>query len=517
MTTRLNRFYNHPGLGQGLSNLASIFAPPDPQMELAYSTIAKQNVERGGLESLYGMAADPNVDTAAFDRMGAVTGQWNPNQGFGARDMANAATLRGQDISSADSRYGTDVGASTARRGQDLTHSASIYGSDATRNAAVVGHLSRALAPGDTRPDVDPLLEAMGLPGVGGAQGLPKPMSTDEFTATIMGDAYANPEFGPGMQQGAARNVAGDFNVEQIIGPDGAPMLAPRGDAVGREPYANPGSLAAKQFRSYRRGDGASGTAVLDPNTGLATDQRTGEQLPQDAVIGEVVDTTEGLTGSTIGRAQRNVMDIDLALDTTQRLQSLIAAAPASGGLVGGVRGFIQDLIATGNEVGQLAQSLDTATQQAIDAGLIEPDALPLVRQAYDPNIPARQALTIMAATQIAKAQSPDRVSNELLQRILVSLGEGSVLANQNRTAGSLDAIVTDLQSRRNIAAQYAGPGTPPARSGPALPGATPAQPGALLPEISTPQAAAPAPMRATNPQTGEIVEWNGTAWVPVR
>lgn len=514
MTTRLNRFYNHPGLGQGLSNLASIFAPPDPQMELAYSTIAKQNVERGGLESLYGMAADPNVDTAAFDRMGAVTGQWNPNQGFGARDMANAATLRGQDISSADSRYGTDVGASTARRGQDLTHSASVYGADQSRNASVVGHLSRALAPGDTRPDVDPLLEAMGLPGVGGAQGLPKPMSTDEFTATIMGDAYANPEFGPGMQQGAARNVASDFNVETIRGPDGVPTFVPRGGAVGQEAHVNQGGMPAKQIVQWidPMTGGVGGRGVYDPTAGATTWEGGVEPPPNATVIGpgQPAGTLADLGPTTANMTESNraLADVAAGRSLLTELRRNLESKPGQYGVVGAAQMLAQDIRQAAGELSGALQSRGMDEAIALDEFGQMAGAL-ANSQGYDPSFRELRAKMLELAYMNARLNNPSgEVSRYALERELDALSQG-LLANDASLGAALNAF-EDRINRSEVRARalQQAPGANLSTGAPAL--QVPAAPAAA----PTPAAA---PMRATNPQTGEIVEWNGTAWVPVR
>lgn len=498
MATRLNRYYNNPAIGQAFENIASMFAPPSAQEIAGYAQANKLRTENEGLEALMHLAGDPNADLNAFDRYGAATGMFNPNQGFGARDMADATQRYGYDTASADRRYDTDVTAGTTLATNRLDN-----------QTRAIGDLFGPLSQGQVRPEVpDEFMSAIGLPGAAAVEGAPKPLSETEVEGALLQDAIGTGMIGP---KDAADLYRSGINIEQVIGADidgdgvNDPLNVARGDAIGRQPYNNPGSAPAKGFKSWTSPTtGRSGIAVTDPATGSVTDNASGQPLPPDAILADVnAPGVEGLTTATAGAAQRQVMAIDSALATAGELQRLINASPASGGLVGSIRGGLQDLIATGGELGQLAQSLQVQTQSDIAAGILDADAAAAAQMAFDPSIPARQALTVLLATQIAKAQSPDRVSNELLRSITRSLGEGSILANQQRTSASLDALIGDLRMRRDVLGPYGTKGSEMPISPDVRPQSDPAQ------GIARP--------RAVNPQTGETIEFDGDAWVPVQ
>jgi hypothetical protein len=486
--TRLNRYYNNPMIGAAFENIASIFAPPSAQEIAGYATAEKLRKENEGLEQLYGLAGDPNADMGALDRWGAATGAWNPTQGFGARDMNDATN-----------RYGIDTTASTARRGQDVSASTAITTNAATNKANLIGDMFQPLSQGQSRPAVPgEIMDDYGIPGLAEALGQPKPLSETEVEAQLLTDAITNGMIGP---KDAADAFRGDIPVEQIVGFDDKPMFVPRGSAIGQEPFVNPGSTPAASVKTYRTPDGRSGTAKWDPTTQALTDVATGELLPQGTVIGDVTDTAEGMTTSANSEVQGRGLAITSGLETLGRVEKLIAENPSSQGIAGLVRGTAQDVLQTGNELGQL---FGGTMEEVATAAANDPELQAIVGEMYDPNIPAIEMLTNVLAWQYAKSFAGSRVSNEQLRIAKQAVGAGSVFGNQQSSL----ARMRELRNLFQTEGRRLSPMLPPEISaglGPLL--------DAPSPETSGGAAARP---RAVNKQTGEVLEFDGEAWLPV-
>lgn len=433
MPTRTNAYYNNPTIGAAISNLASIFEPPQPQDVLAYAQAEKTRKEIGGIGSLY--AAAERGDQGAIDLWGAATGTFNPTSGFGARDQA-----------SADRRYGVDVGASVDRRGQDIASGDRRYGVDVgaqtDRATALLGAqagLAEAgmtpLNQGQVRPGLDPALaEHFDMPAIGAAQGAPKPPSLSEVEGLILGDAVAQGLVTP---QTAADRFGSDISVETILGADG-PQIVSRAQAIGQAPYINPGSVPAKQFKSYRTLDGSPGIAILDPFTGRANDQATGQPLPQGAVLGDVQDTSAGFTAPIETDIQKDGREAVSFLSTLDQLQGLVSSSPSSQGLVGALRGTAQNVIATGGELGNFLGGTTAEVAQAVQKGMIDQG---LAQEMFDPSLPAIDMLSNVLAWKYAKSIGGDRVSNEQLRQAKIIVGSGQMFGNQQDTLARLGQL----------------------------------------------------------------------------
>lgn len=437
MGTRINRIYNNPAIGQAFDNLASIFAPPEATDVLAYAQAAKARRETQGLDALFTAAQDPNADMGAFDKLGAATGQWAPASGFGARDMA-----------SADRRYGDDIAAATARRGQDIGSADSRYGVDvgartSDRNnlrdnqRALITSAFQPLDQGQVRPDIDnEIMAALDLPGIAKAEGLPKPKTAEQVEGQMLLDAISRGMVGP---QDAATAYRSDISTEEIVdAATGQPLIVARGDAIGKQPFVQPGSAPAKQFKTYTAPSGQTGIAVLDPQTGLAMDEATGQRLPEGTIIGDVTDTKQGMTTAFETSDQMRANAITNTLSTIDHLQELISANPAAQGVAGLVRGTAQDVMQTGNELGRL---MGGTIEEVTRAAAADPNLAAIVPQMYDPNIPAIEMLQNVLAWQYAKSFAGDRVSNEQLRMAKAAIGADGWLSNQASSLARLDAL----------------------------------------------------------------------------
>lgn len=489
MGTRVNRYYNNPAIGQAFSNLASIFEPPDPTEILAYAQAEKVRQENQGLASLYGLASDPNANPTAFDRAAIAAGRYAPSQSYHAVGLDNATKRYGIGVESSDRRYNTDVGAQTA-----------ITTNENTVRGNVIGDLYGPLSQGQVRPAVpDEIMDEIGMSGVASVSGAPKPLSETEVEGKLMLDAITKGMVSP---KDAADAYISQIPVEQIVGEGGDPEFARRGDVVGAQPYINPGSQPAPKFVTYMTPDGQRGTAAVEGST--LVDHATRQPLPQGTITGDVVDSGGGaLTTGVQSSFDLRGHSLTGAMSTIDTLDRMVAENPASQGLVGQLRGTAQDVIQTGNEIGRqfggtMAEVSDAVASGALDAGLAS--------QMYDPSIPAIEMQMNVLAWQYAKAMGDGRVSNEQLRMARAAIGDASMFSNQASTRARLAEL------RRSLSEEGSR----------LLPNLSPQLQADLEVRLRTaPGAAAPAPNatapRARNPQTGEIIEWNGTAWVPVR
>lgn len=507
MGTKYNRYYNDPNIGMAMSNLASIFAPPDPTDELAYAQAAKARLETQGISDLYGLAADPNADAAALDRLGAATGQWSPTSGFGARDIA-----------SADRRYGVDVGAGVTMRGQDITSGDNRYNTDSVANTSrlnnantvrgsVISNLFGPLNPGQVRPEVpDELMGAIGLPSVGSVAGMPEALSTDEVEAQQLLAAIGGGQYGPADAANAAKS---DINVEQVVGENG-PVFATRGDAVGQQPYINPGSRPRPTNGTAQLPDGTE-FPVVQGEDGRWRHAQTGEIAPDTAQVFAMPQPTGsrsdlGLTTGMSTTVQQQALGVISGMQTLDRLQSLIASSPASQGIVGALRGTAQDVIQSGSEIGQL---FGGTVQEMAEAAANDPTLRATIGNGYDANIPAIDMLANALAWQYAKAQGGDRVSNEQLKNGLRLVGAGQTWTNTENATSRLNELRQLFQMQGQTLTGLLDRNSPLSAQ--------------LAPALAGTQGAAPAPataaprQRARNPQTGEMVEFDGQQWVPVQ
>ena len=490
MATRINpiagRYFNSPQFAQAMSNLAGAFAPPSAQELLTGAQYQGAVAQNSRLADLWSTAGDD------FDRKGMASGQWTPNQSLYAVDQGNLTARRGQDIESGDRRYGVDVGAQTQRDVAGINQ----------RGAFLNDRFNTPLGPGETIPGmVGPeadLLGALGLPTetLPSRFGAPKAPSLDELQAGVF----------RGMPLDQQRAIVGsDVDLTEILSADGTPVYSDELSAIGQPVARNPGGQASMQFKTYRAPDGQTGTAVLNPNTGGMVDAATGQPLPAGTITGDVQGSAEDITGAQNSRFQGQATAISGALDQIDQLSALIQSSPASQGAVGALRGTAQNIIQTGNELGQFFGGTVGEVAAAVNSGVLDAG---LASEMFDPSIPAIDMLANSLAWQIAKTFSGDRVSNEQLRVARDMVGASGAFQNQANSLARLGALREQLTRD----AQRIYPTLPPdiqVMLNPYLSGRVAAgQP---------PAAAASARPRAVNFETGETVEWNGQEWVPVQ
>jgi hypothetical protein len=489
MTTRLNRYYNDPNIAAAVSNLSSLFEPPAPQDMLAYSALAKQQAEAAQLAEFQRLAQG-GAAADVLDRAGVAAGLYDPTGGFGARDMA-----------SADRRYGADTSAAASRYGSDRGYAASVENNLRDNQRAAVTDLFGPLNPGQVAPAVpDDLMEALDLPGVAQRQGLAPILSQDEVMAQILGDTYAlNPQ---ALQTATQRRIGSDFNIEEVLDPQGNPTMLPRDQAVGMAPYTPAGSTAAVEPVQWLDGQGGvGGRGTYDRNSGSYSWEGPIPPVTAQIVnVGNMEGTPEdyGVTTANMTEGNRAAADAVAARSLLAELRANLESKPGQYGIAGAAQMIAQDIRQTTRE---LSAALG-------ERGLDDPVMLDEIgafagsvanTPGYDPSFRELRAKLLELAYTNARLNNPSgEVSRFALERELDALSQG-FLAND----ASLDAALNAFEDRITRAEL---------RSDTLRRPNAPAEAPTTAPAPAAPAAARP---RAENPQTGEIIEWDGQAWVP--
>lgn len=453
MAIRANGYYNDPNIARAAANLAGLFAPPSAGEAAGWATANAKKEEAARLAQLFEYSRSPNYAQDEFDRMATAAGLYNPTQSY----------------------YRVNTDDATNRRGQDITARTAITNNTADNRARVLSNLFQPLGPGQVRPELPGgIAGAYGMPemDVPQAAGVDKPLTETEMRAAIIG----------GLPDDQKRAFAlGDTPVENVVTPEGPRMLF-RPDAVGMEPLINKGAEARPDVTNYRTPDGSVGTAVYDPQLGLV-DTQTRQPLPAGTQTYKAnaqggVDDVLGKT--TANRVDQQMLDIAVAKNTAVKLRDMIAASPASQGIVGWLRGTTQNVIAAGGEVGQYFGGGVNEIQQRIARGLEGED----LAGAFDPNIPAIEMMANLLAFQYAKTTTGERLSNEMLRATRSALGLDGLTANQQSSLARLNQAIKLIEDQESIlgrakaggvgAVTQPAPGAPQAAP---MPGAAPAAP----------------------------------------
>lgn len=471
MATRINpmagRYFNSPTFAAAASDIAGMFAPPSAGEVMSYAQLAGQQAQNERLAQLWSAAGDD------FDRMGVAAGQWNPNQSYYAVNTADATARRGQDMASADDRYATDVDARTSL------------------GEAYIDNSLAPLDPGQRRPGVDPLVASI-LGGSGielpdvlpGAQfGLPVAPSMDEVEASILAGL-------PPDQQAAI--VGSSVDPINVVGEDGNPVVSLPFDAIGQEPYMNPGTPAAPTAITFARDGQRLGGFIKD---GQYVDSNGVPLTPEEAGTAARVAQPQG-TNAEVGVTNANetqynrtnaiITQSNLLLDD---LEGLIRNNTGAAGVPGALQSFAQDFLQVGRE-------LSAVFGEGVD-GLVTPDIINQLAGAgsYDPVFRQIRSGMLQLAYLNAQRDNPSgEVSRFALERQIEALGQGMVGNDQSILAAiSMNRAANERAAAANevLVGRSPQPAAPTAGGG-----ATPVQ-------------------RYHNPETGEVIIWNGQAWVP--
>lgn len=401
--------YNDPSIGQAFESIASLFAPMSGSDLAGYAAAdanrqqAMQRAQQIALTDMFATGTGP-LD----DRIGIAAGLYTPNQSWGAVNMADATNRRGQDLTYSasiennvrDNARALVIGRivdATNRRGQDLDLQGVVYGHDKTYQSSTENNVR-----GNDRLRQTSAMDNLMTPLKPGEQ--TRAIDADMWTALGLGDMPATPEYSNDRVDGS------DVKLTNVRLPDGTQTTAietPQG--------------------------------LLDPQTNQPYPQ--GTTMFSTSAQGSADDV--GLGRTAAGKTEQRIIDLDLALQSAQRLRQAVVENPASLGLLGNVRMTAQNLRATGGELGQFFGGTVQEVANGIDAGLLDTG---LASEFFDPNLPAIDAMANALAFQYAKIQSGERLSNEMYRAAKQGLGLTSPLSNQKDRLARLDAVIQRIQ-----------------------------------------------------------------------
>lgn len=478
MAVRRNGGYTtDPALATSFDNLAAAFATPSGSDVLGYTKSTAEREKAARLADLYNYAKSPGYDQTLADRMGIAAGNYNPSQSYYAVDEGNDTTLKTNAATNAASLAVADKNNAGALARQFALPIQTAQGATTTLPAqtqaatGLPGTISGAFvtAPGDT----------VTRDGVTLAQGTPKPLTDSEVKGAILGRQS------PEDQRAVAMQGVG---VTPVLDAKGEPTIVMTPDAAGRTPYNV--DTRQPQIANYKTPDGKIGTASLDKDSGKWKDTQTGAELP--AGIQTYTANLQGTKDDTgLGANAKNsidgmLLDMSLVENTAKQLRGVLNTSPAVQGLVGSIRGTVQNVVQTGNEVGQLLNvNMDKMKKDIVD-GRVDPKVAEKFSN-FDPNIPAVHMLQTLLTAQVAKMMDPNgRISNDRYEQVSKAFGAGGLTGNTKETLATLDRLDKIIADRRNILS-------------PVRPEA------AKIGQTTAPAAAATPAVRTWNPATGAL------------
>lgn len=475
MPVRKNGYYADPALGTAFDNLAQAFATPSGADVAGYARGSAEREKAARLSDFYRLSQDPNVDRAALDRAGIGVQAFTPTQSYYAQDQNNSTTRRGQDVAagSAANVAGINNAGELARLvagGVTLKDGETKYlGPDAAKTMQLPemfrGNITAA--PGAT----------VTLPDNSVIAGAPIPKTKAQAEGDIIAALEPPERRAVGLQ---------GVGVSQIVDAiTGKPKNVLTPDAAGQTPYNVDNRQT--QVASYKTADGKTGPGRLDPDTKKWVNTQTGVELPPDiqtygATLTGDKDAT-GLGAPTNNKIDEQLLNLAMVEGTSKSLRALINANPGSQGIVGAIRGTVQDALAAGGEVAQLLNVNTKRFEADIASGRVDPEIVQKFAN-FDPSIPAVNMLETLLTAQMAKMYDPGgRVSNASWAIAKESIGAGGMMGNVKRMLGALDTLDNDIVNKRAML-------TPVRPAAAAIRPVTPAGPPA--PPISGPSAPAP-------------------------
>lgn len=438
MAITANRYYNDPGVGQAMTNLASIFAPPSGAELAGYTAARAKGEEAARLAQMFDYTQSPEFDQTTFDRMGQASGQWNPSNGYYGVDTA-AATSRANNAADNTRALTAQGMADSAAMARQMAQPVVV---SAGQTAFMPGQTQAATGLGDQL--IGTIMAAPGetayLPDGRTLTGAPKPMSETEVRGAILQGL-------PQEDQNAA--LTGDIPVETII-QDGLPTIVRRSDAVGQQPAP---SATSVETQNYQTPDGQRGTARFDNVRNLWVDTATNAPLPQGAITfnsslqGGAAETGLAPTTANNTLANNQAAEITRTLNTLDLYEALIDNNPGSIGLPGLIRGTAQNAIATAQD---LAGSFGKTAPEVADAAAeIRAGLQSIAPEIFDPSIPEAQFLQGTLAYAIARTENPSgEVSRQAYDRALSRIS-GGMLSNSQSVKATINSYRKVLQGQQ--------------------------------------------------------------------
>jgi len=213
MPVRSNGYFNNPAFAQAAQNLSSLFEPPSGADAAGWANADAKRAEAQRLADFF--TNSTTLDTDAYDRQGAALGIFNPNAGFGARNMDDATK-----------RYGYDTQATTSRANNADDNSTAIQTNKLDNLTDLFGPVSQDAM----RPEIPANIADM--------YGVPNALPEVQGNRSPLSETQLNAQTIQGMPQELREAIAfGSTPVENIVTPEG-PRIQTRLDSIGEQPYA---------------------------------------------------------------------------------------------------------------------------------------------------------------------------------------------------------------------------------------------------------------------------------------
>ena len=328
----------------------------------------------------------------------------------------------------------------------------------------------------------------------------------DEVNAAAMQQATAED---PETQRALVDSILHGGETPLKVVPAGAtqPIYQYPGKAIGQTAYVEPTSVEKV----------VNGQALMQDDSAVPVYQEPGESVWRNAQTKLPIDmskvkavsnlpTPQGgiediLTKPVQSNLEQQIIDATQAQETAVALRDLVAKSPSSQGIVGMIRGTLQNWREVAGEAGDYFGGDIDAIRQRIDSGLEGSD----LAQSFDPNIPAIDALANLLAYQYAKTQTGERLSNEAIQNYRRSLGIDSFSANQKDSMARLNTAIATIERARNTFMQARKGGVESiVKAAPEAPAATSIPPAAAAPAAAAPAATDTEEVWDIDPATGK-------------
>lgn len=475
---RSNRYYSDPNIAAAMSNIAQMFAPPDSADLVNYASANAKREEAARLAKAFDYTTDPTYSREMADRMNyALNG--NANNTFYSVDQGNRTVLDKQRLANEGALaqlYASPV---------QVNENATVYvPAQHSRNSGLAPVLTGQTSAGQG----EKVIRADGSM----IMGPDKPLSETEWNAQQRARLLDN---GMLTDQALLDTIMGEQTPVQAVGPNNEPVFMTPGAAVreGAQAYVNKGAQAKPQNAVALMPDRKTRVPAIQGPDGQWLHAQTGQQLPEGIEIfdlpkaeGSAADVGFAPTTANTTSANNQEAEVTRALSTLDLYENLISNNPGAIGLVGLIRGTAQNTAATLQDLaasfGKSAPELQTA------ASAIRDDLAGVAPEFFDPSIQQAEFLQGALAYGLARTENPSgEVSRQAFDRALERVKGGGLLANQQSAKAALGAYRNVLQSQLDAIRTLRAPGT----------GRTDTS--------YQPPAAADAPVRRYNPETGRI------------
>jgi hypothetical protein len=479
--------YSDPRLGVAFESLADVFAPPSGQSMYGYAHAASEKAKAQRLGDVWAMRDNP--DQAVRDRAAIAAGLYNPNQSYYAVDTKDVTDRRGQDITSSDRRYDVNSRDTTAiatnkadnQRHMDVAMVAPVA-KDATR--FVPQNIADMYSVPTTQTGVVAAQpgEKNYLPDGRVLEGNVKPRTESEVKGQIIADM--TPE---------ERRAIG-YGDTPVVETDKGPMTRPQQLQSGTPAQQKD----ANTVYNYLTPDGQKGgTAVL---RGMKLyDSQTGALLPPNTRVqaASAAQGKEGALGPTTANqtdANKRAAQLDVFDALLNEHEATLKANPGIVGAPGSIRGAAQNAVSA---VQEFAQAFGNVAPEAkIAEDQVRSFAEKIGATTRDPNIARAKVQQYDIAYKLAQMQNPTgEVSRQAFERALDTVA-GGALSNNQSALEAVTALREGVKRERGGVDALRNPTAKPGAPAPATPVARP---------------------RFTNPTTKEVIEWDGTKYVPVQ